>query len=59
MYTDTLSLTVQTKSLIHVEALLTSLLFSLLVFLYENQVLNQRLKCKESFFHFRKHNKNK
>lgn len=57
MYTDALSLMVQTKSLTHIEVLLTSLLFSLLFFLHETQLLNERLKCKESFFQFRKHNK--
>lgn len=32
MHTEAFSLTVQTKSLIHIEALLTSLLFSLFIF---------------------------
>lgn len=43
MYIDALSLTVQIKSLIYIEALLTSLLFSpsLSFFKYMNQVLNQ------------------
>lgn len=44
MYTDALSLMVQTKSLTHIEVLLTSLLFSLFFFLTWNSTAKSKVK---------------